>query len=66
MTPSSRDEWKKENWYYAHLNMEIHIHEQAQKLLSYGALKAVQNWRSTVVLRQSLRCCIYFLLRRRI
>jgi hypothetical protein len=49
-TSPPRDDWKKENWYYAQFNDEIHIQEQAQKCLHIeffrgfqSALKALQN-----------------------
>ncbi len=32
LTSPSRDEWQKENWYYAQLNNEIHIQEPEAKV----------------------------------
>jgi len=34
-TGPSRDEWKKENWYYAQLNKEIHIQDRNAKMPAY-------------------------------
>ena len=44
MLPSPpRDDWKKENWYYAQLNDEIHIQEQAQKCLHIEFFRGFQS-----------------------